>query len=41
MPYTTADARQQLLDTLADATEQLGSAVAALSEAYEALDEGT
>jgi hypothetical protein len=41
VPYTTADARQQLLDTLADATEQLGSAVVALSEAYEALDEAT
>jgi hypothetical protein len=41
VPYTTADARQQVLDTLADATEQLGSAVAALSEAYEALDEAT
>jgi hypothetical protein len=41
VPYTTADARQQLLDTLAEATDQLGSAVAALTEAYEALDEAT
>ena len=41
MPYTTADARQQLLDTLAEATDQLGSAVAALSEAYESLDDAT
>ena len=39
MPYTTADARQQLLDTLAEATEALGSALAALGEAYEQLDE--
>ncbi|HEY4427384.1 MAG TPA: hypothetical protein VGN08_04200 [Solirubrobacteraceae bacterium] len=41
MPYTTADARQQLLDSLAEATDQLASAVAALSEAYEALDEAS
>jgi hypothetical protein len=39
MPYTTADARQQLLETLAEATEALGSALAALGEAYEQLDE--
>jgi hypothetical protein len=39
MPYTTADARQQLLDTLAEATDALGSALAALGEAYEQLDE--
>jgi hypothetical protein len=39
MPYTTADARQQLLDTMAEATEALGSALAALGEAYEQLDE--
>jgi hypothetical protein len=41
VPYTTADARQQLLDTLAEATDQLGMALASLSEAYESLDEGT
>jgi hypothetical protein len=40
VPYTTADARQQLLDTVAEAAEALGSAVASLSEAYELLDEG-
>lgn len=40
MPYTTADARQQLLDTLAEAADKLGVALAALSEAYEHLDEG-
>ena len=39
MPYTTADARQQLLDVLAEATEQLGVALSALSELYERLDE--
>ncbi len=39
MPYTTADARQGLLDTVAIAIEQLGVALAALGEAYEQLDE--
>jgi hypothetical protein len=39
MAYTTADGRQQLLDTLATAIEELGSALAALGEAYEQLDE--
>ncbi|MGD0454289.1 MAG: hypothetical protein ABSB69_11885 [Solirubrobacteraceae bacterium] len=39
MPYTTADARQQLLDTIAAAADKLGAAVASLSEAYEQLDE--
>jgi hypothetical protein len=39
MPYTTADARQQLLDTVGEATEALASSVAALGEAYEQLDE--
>jgi hypothetical protein len=41
MAYTTADARQQLLDTIAEAIEQIGSALAALGEAYEQLDENT
>jgi hypothetical protein len=41
VPYTTADARQQLLDTVAEAAEELGVALAALSEAYEQLDERT
>jgi hypothetical protein len=41
MAYTNASARQQLLDTLADATEVIGSALAALGEAYEQLDENT
>lgn len=39
MAYTTADARQQLLDSLAAAVEQLGLALAAIGEAYEQLDE--
>ena len=41
MPYTTADARQQLLDTVAEAADALGTALASLSEAYEQLDEQT
>ncbi len=39
MSYTTADGRRQLLDTLARATDELALALAALSEAYEQLDE--
>lgn len=39
MPYTTAQARQQLLDTLAAATDEIGGALASLGEAYEQLDE--
>ncbi|HEX3911215.1 MAG TPA: hypothetical protein VHW67_11015 [Solirubrobacteraceae bacterium] len=39
MPYTTSDAQQGLLDTVAVAIEQLGVALAALGEAYEQLDE--
>jgi len=39
MPYTTADARQQMLDTIAEAADKLGAAVSSLSEAYERLDE--
>jgi hypothetical protein len=35
---TTAEARQQLLDTLGEATEQIGVALAALGAAYEQLD---
>jgi hypothetical protein len=41
VPYTTADARQQLLDTVAEAADALGAAIASLSEAYEQLDENT
>lgn len=39
VPYTTADARRQLLDTMAEAADELGIALASLSEAYEQLDE--
>ncbi len=39
MPYTTAEGRRQLLDTLASAADQIGLAGAYLGEAYEQLDE--
>ena len=39
MPYSTADARQDLLDAVADAIEDLARALAALGAAYELLDE--
>jgi len=39
MTYTTADARQQLLDTLAEAIEEIASGLASLGEVYEHLDE--
>jgi hypothetical protein len=39
MAYTSAEARQELLDSLAAATEELGFALAALGAAYEQLDE--
>jgi hypothetical protein len=39
MPYTTAQGRQQVLDELAQAAEQIALALANLGEAYEALDE--
>ena len=41
MAITNADARQQLLDTLAEATDELGSALALLGDAYERLDDHT
>jgi len=41
MTYTTADGRQQLLDAIARAIEEIGVALAALGEAYELLDERT
>ncbi len=41
MAYTTAQARQQLLDTVAEATDEIGFALASLGEAYERLDEHT
>ncbi len=39
MSYRAADARQQLLDQLAIATDQIGTALVALGEAYERIDE--
>ena len=39
MAYTTAEARQELLDTVAGAANELGLASACLAEAYEQLDE--
>jgi methionine synthase II (cobalamin-independent) len=37
--YGTSEARQELLDTIADAIEEIGAALAALGAAYEQLDE--
>lgn len=39
MAYTTAEGRQQLLDTVAEAIDALGEALARLGVAYEELDE--
>jgi hypothetical protein len=39
VPYTTADARQQLLDQVGEASDKLAAAISSLSEAYEMLDE--
>jgi hypothetical protein len=39
MAYVTREAREQLLQTVAEATEELGRALAALGAAYEQLDE--
>jgi hypothetical protein len=41
MVQTTIEARQQLLDSLAAATEQIGFALASLGAAYEQLDEAS
>ena len=41
MAYDTAEARQDMLDEIGAATDQLGVALAALGEAYELLDEHT
>ena len=41
MAYRTAEARQQLLDAVADATDEIGFALACLGAAYEQLDEQT
>ena len=39
MAYVAGEARQQLLETVAEATDELGVALAALGAAYEQLDE--
>ncbi|MBV8430612.1 MAG: hypothetical protein JO244_05585, partial [Solirubrobacterales bacterium] len=41
MAYTSESARQQLLEQLGGAVEQLSAAIGALGEAYEAADERT
>jgi hypothetical protein len=41
MAYTTAAARAQLLDSVATAAEEIGSALTSLGEAYEQLDENS
>jgi hypothetical protein len=41
MPYSAAEAQQHLLDDLALAIDEVGVALTALGEAYEALDEGS
>ena len=41
MAYSTAEARQQLLDDLAHAVDEIGVALAGLGAAYELLDEHT
>jgi hypothetical protein len=41
MAYVTQEARQELLDTVAEATDELGTALAALGAAYEELDESS
>jgi hypothetical protein len=39
MTYVTAEARQQLLDTVAEAIEEIGTALAVLGDAYEHVDD--
>jgi hypothetical protein len=41
MTYTNVEGRQQLLDALAEAIDQIGIALAALTAAYEQLDVAT
>jgi hypothetical protein len=41
MSYTAAEGRERILQDVADATNELALAVAALTEAYEELDEQT
>jgi hypothetical protein len=41
MAYVTAQARQELLDAVGEATDHIGRALAALGAAYEQLDDAT
>ncbi|MCD6728354.1 MAG: hypothetical protein LT070_14080 [Solirubrobacteraceae bacterium] len=41
MTYVSAQARQELLDALAEAVDSIAEALASLTAAYELLDEGT
>jgi hypothetical protein len=41
MAQSTAEVRQQLLDTVAEAADEIGSALAYLGAAYERLDDNT
>jgi hypothetical protein len=41
MAYVTSEARQQILDALAAATDDIGAALSALGDAYEQLDEAS
>lgn len=41
MAYITSEARKELLDRVADATNRTGAALALLGQAYEQLDEDT
>jgi hypothetical protein len=41
MAYITAEARKELLETVAEAADELGAALAALGDAYEQLDENS
>ena len=41
MAYTNVEGRQELLDTLAEAIDDIGYALASLGAAYEQLDEAT
>ncbi len=41
MAYVTAEARQELLDAIAQSVDRIAAALAALGDAYEQLDEGS
>ena len=41
MTYVTAEARQELLDAVAEAVDSIGSALASVGEAYEQLDDAS